>query len=108
MSDDMTNGQQKTQAQIQQELIEELGLSSLPQDKQEELLIKMTEVLLKRIFVETMGKLNDADRETYGKMIDENSDPDTVGNFLKEKIVGYDEMVQKVIMSFKEEMKQVE
>ena len=96
------------QTQIQKELIEELGLSSLPQDKQEELLIKMTEVLLKRIFVETMEKLNDADRETYGKMIDENSDAQTVGDFLKEKIVGYDEMVQKVIVSFKEEMKQVE
>jgi hypothetical protein len=51
------------QAQIQKALIDELGLSELPQDKQEELLIKMTEVLLKRIFVETMEKLSDEDRE---------------------------------------------
>ncbi|MEI7425547.1 MAG: DUF5663 domain-containing protein [Candidatus Moraniibacteriota bacterium] len=98
----------QTQTQIQKELLEELGLTSLPQDKQEEILIKMTEVLLKRIFVETMGKLSDTDRETYEKMVDEKSDPEKIGEFLKENVYNYDEMVQKVIIDFKEEMKKVE
>jgi hypothetical protein len=96
------------QAEIQKQLIEELGLSSLPKDKQEELLIKMTEVLLKRIFVETMEKLSEADREMYEKMVDEKSDPEKIGEFLKENVYNYDEMVQKVIIDFKEEMKKVE
>jgi hypothetical protein len=96
------------QAQLQKELLEELGLASLPPDKQEEILIKMTEVLLKRIFVETMEKLSEADREMYEKMVDEKSEPEKIGEFLKEKVLNYDEMVQKIIADFKEEMKKVE
>ena len=103
-TDELTTQQLK----VQQELVEELGLSSLPQDKQEELLIKMTEVLLKRIFVETMEKLSDTDRETYEKMVDENTDPEKIGAFLKEKVYDYDGMVEKIILDFKEEMKKVE
>lgn len=92
-----------TQEKIQKELLEELGLENLPQEKQEELLIKMTEVLLKRIFMETMEKLSDADRDAYEKM--ENVEPEKISEFLKEKIANYDEMVQKIIVDFKEDMK---
>ena len=105
---DQINGLDTQQAQLQKELVEELGLANLPLDKQEELLIKMTEVLLKRIFVETMEKLSEADRETYEKMIDEKSEPEKIGEFLKEKVVNYDQMVEKIIVDFKEEMKKVE
>lgn len=96
------------QIQIQKALIEELGLSDLPSDKQEELLIKMTEVLLKRIFVETMEKLSDMDREAYEKMVDMGAEAEALGAFLKEKVYSYDEMVEKIITDFKEEMKKVE
>lgn len=96
------------EAQLKKELLEELGLASLPPDKQEEILIKMTEVLLKRILVETMEKLSEADREMYEKMVDEKSEPEKIGEFLKEKVLNYNEMVQKIILDFKEEMKKVE
>jgi hypothetical protein len=94
------------QEEVQKRLVEELGLSDLPKDKQEELLIKMTEVLLKRIFVETMERLNDVDRETYEKMMDENGDQEKISVFLREKVYNYDEMVEKIIFDFKKEMKE--
>ena len=90
---------------IQKSLIDELGLSSLSQDKQEQLLIKMTEVVLKRIFVETMEKLSHDDQEAYSQLIDNKTTPEEVEKFLKEKIQNYDEMVKKVVEDFKEEMK---
>ena len=95
------------QTQLQSQLVKELGIDTLPPEKQEELLIKMTEVLLKRIFVETMEKLSDTDREAYEKLIDDNTNPDQINNFLQEKIPNYDDMVQKIITSFKDEMKMV-
>lgn len=94
-----------TQAKIQEELLKELGLENLPQEKQEELLIKMTEVLLKRIFARTTEKLSDADLEIYEKMANEKVEPEKMSEFLKEKIANYDEMVQKIIADFKEAMK---
>lgn len=89
---------------IQQTIIDELGLSDLPQDKKEQLLIKMTEVVLKRIFVETMEKLNEKDQAEYEKLVEENVEPAKLEEFLKGKIANYDEMVKKIIINFKEEM----
>jgi len=93
------------QNQIQQELMKELGLENLPEDKQQELIATMTEVVLKRIFAETLEKLNDEDQEAYGQMIDKGASPDEVDKFLGEKIPNYEQMIQNIIISFKEEMK---
>ena len=92
--------------QIQKTLMEELGLQDIPQDKQEELIIKMTEVLLKRIFLETMEKLDDSGKEEYQKIAEgESVTPEKMEEFLKLKISNYDGLVQKVVEEFKEEMK---
>lgn len=93
------------QNQIQQELMKELGLENLPEDKQRELIAQMTEVVLKRIFVETMEKLNETDQEAYGQMIDKGASPEEVDTFLGEKIPDYEKMIQNIIVNFKEEMK---
>ncbi len=94
------------QDQIKKTLMEELGLSDLPQDKQEEMIIKMTEVLLKRIFLETMGKLDDQGKEEYQKLVEGgNATPEQMEEFLNSKIKNYDDLVQKVLDGFKEEIK---
>ena len=90
--------------QIQEDLMSSLGLSNLPQDKQEELLIKMTEVILKRMFVETMDRLNAKDQELFGSMMDAQTNPDEIEKFLQGKIADYDTMLQSIIEKFKEEM----
>ena len=96
--------QNQTQ-QVQQTLINELGLSSLSKEKQDELLARATEVVMERILEETMEKLSEADQETYAQMVEKKSSPEEIGEFLKGKIAGYDEMVKKIIEDFKEEMK---
>jgi len=87
--------------QIQQTFLEELGLSDLPQEKQEALLVKMTEVVLKRIFVETMEKLSVSDQEAYAKMIEDQEEPEKIEAFLKEKIPDYENMVEKSVEDLK-------
>lgn len=94
-----------TQNQIQKKIMDELGLSDLPADKQEQLLLKMTESLLKRIFVETMEKLEKEDQDIYGKMIDDKKSQEEIEKFLREKIENYDQMLEKIADDFKEELK---
>ena len=93
------------QKQIQEDIIHELGLENLPEDKQKELIEKMTETLFSRIYTETLEKLNDTDKEIYFGMIDQKSSPEKFDTFLMEKIPDYEQMVQKTIANFKEEMK---
>lgn len=93
--------------QIQKTLIDELGLSDLSTDKKDHLLVKMTEAVLKRIFLETMEKLNVRDQDEYARMIDENADFEKLEEFLQDKISDYEGLVSKTVGAFVEEMKAV-
>lgn len=99
-NDEMTTSQQQALSQ----LIKDLGIDTLPEDKQNELIIKMTEVLLKRIFLETMERLGEQGREEYEKMSEGELEPEQVAAFFKEKINDYDEMVENIIEEFRAEM----
>ena len=105
MADENQNLNSDGSSPVPQSIIDELGLNDLPVEQQEQLLIKMTEVVLQRIFVETMDKLAPADQEEYEKMIDREAAPEELETFLKEKVAGYEEMVKKIVDDFKEEMK---
>ncbi len=98
----------ENQESIQKTLIDELGLSDLPVDKQEKLMVKMTEAVLRRIFEETMKKLTETDQKEYIKLIDEDVEPQQLEAFLQEKITHYDELVKKIVEEFKMEMKNPE
>lgn len=89
---------------IIQKLMDELGLSNLPEDKKEELVAKMGEVILKRMFVATTDRLNPEDRESYGEMLDKGATPEKIEEFLREKIPDYEQAMEKVAVDFRNEM----
>ncbi len=93
---------------MQSDLVKELGLDKLSADKQEEIVIKMTEVILKRMFVETMDKLNTKDQEALGDMMEMQTSPEEIDEFLKEKISNYDEILQGIVTKLVEEMKSIQ
>lgn len=92
------------QTQIKESLIEEMGFGDLPEEKQQELISKMFEVLLKRIYVEANDKLSEEDKNALDEMISKNSQPEEVEKFLQEKIPDYSEMINNILSGFKEEM----
>src|SRR5476649_2845185 len=98
MTDETT---QNPQSEALAQLIKDMGIDTLSQDKQNELIIKMTEVLLKRIFLETMEKLGEGGREEYEKISEGEVQPEQIEAFFKEKISNYDEMVQGIIEEFR-------
>jgi len=93
-----------SQSAALEQLVKDLGIDTLSQKKQNELIIKMTEVLLKRIFLETMEKLGEKGREEYEKMSEGEVEPEQVESFFRERISNYDELVNQVIEEFKTEM----
>jgi hypothetical protein len=103
---DITTSNAQTEALEQ--LIKDMGIDTLTEDKQNELIIKMTEVLLKRIFVETMEKLGEEGREEYEKLTEGEVSPEQIEAFFKERISNYDEMIKQVVSEFKTEMMQTD
>jgi hypothetical protein len=92
-------------ATVVNDLFDELGAGELSFDQKQALMIKMTEVLLKRIFLETMEQLDDKGMEEYERLIDQGASPEEVKRFLVRKIPEYDAMVQGIVNEFKTEMK---
>ena len=86
------------------QLVRELGIDTLPEDKRNDLLIKMTEVLLKRIFLETMEKLGEQGRDEYEEIMQKNPQPEELEAFFAEKIKDYEDMVKGIVADFKKEM----
>ena len=86
-------------------LMQELGLAELPEDKKISLLSAMTESVLKRITVEVLSRLSDEDQSKLLSLENTAPDPQEIEKFLKAKIPDYDQIQNKVLQEFKEEMK---
>jgi len=87
--------------------MKELGLEKLPQEKQEELIAKMGEVILKKMFLKTVEKLDEDGRKHFEKMLEEKRTPEEIEEFLKVKIPDYDKVLEKIVGELKEELKAV-
>jgi hypothetical protein len=92
------------QEALKQELITAFHLEGIPEDKQEALISKMGEALLKRIFLETMEKIGDAGVAEYEVLFDKGAKQEEIEAFLENKIPGYNIFVRGVVDKFKEEM----
>jgi len=98
------NQESEIQSKAMDKLVKDLGIDTLPEDKQNQLLIKMTEALLKRIFIESMDKIGQEGRDEYEKLLERKASSEEIENFFKEKINNHDELIQKVIEEFRDEI----
>lgn len=96
-----------TQNTIMQEtIVEELGLGDLPEERKAKILVDLLELVLKRLYMETMDKLTQEDQQALMKMLEEKGEADKVEEFLRGKISDYDEFVKKVVSDLKDELKE--
>ena len=86
------------------ELVEAFHLEQVPEEKREALLAKVGEVLLKRIFLETMEKIGDAGVVEYEGLLLREAKEEEVEAFFESKIPGYTVFVQNVVNDFKHEI----
>ncbi len=88
---------------IQETIAKEFGFEDLEDESQQKLVEQMTESVIKRILVEAYAKLSESDRETFEDMMEniENIDPNSVDEFLQEKLTDYNAIVAKAIEDLK-------
>jgi hypothetical protein len=85
------------------DIIKELGLESLPIEKQEEMLERMSKVVNERIILRTLDQLSEED----AKLINANlvsGDTEEAMRLMDEKIPNFDKVISEEIVKFQEEM----
>lgn len=92
------------QGQLREELITAFHLEQVPEDKRDELLEKMGEALLKRVFLATMEKIGDDGVMEYEALLDKEAKQEEIEAFFEKKVPGYDVFIRGVADEFKEEM----
>ena len=95
----------KNQDKTKEDIMQYLGLNNLSKEKQDEILAKIGEIILKKIFIETVDRLSVNDRETFEKMLKDGSDADSIEKFLNTKIENYDMIIGKIVDDLKEDIK---
>jgi hypothetical protein len=92
------------QQALMQDFITAFHLEGVPKEKQEELVAKMGEAMLKRIFLDTMEKIGDAGVREYEVLLDRQAGEQEIGAFFEAKIPGYDVFVEETVKKFKSEV----
>lgn len=90
--------------EIRDELSEAFNLGEMPVKQQEELLAKMGEALLKRIFLETMEKIGDEGVREYEGLLEREAGEEEIEAFFEGKIPGYQVFVRDIVTQFKDDM----
>lgn len=96
---------EKNQDKMKEDIMQYLGLSKLSQDKQDEILAKIGEIILKKIFIETVDKLDQEDRVEFERMLKEGTDVESIEKFLNTKIENYDMIIGKIVEEIREDIK---
>jgi hypothetical protein len=81
-------------------LVKELGLDSLPQEKKAALINQMSEVVENRINLEILSLLSEDQKKELDKVLD--SDGDMLA-FLKSNVPNFEILVAETIANFKKE-----
>lgn len=89
---------------LKKDLIETFHLENIAPEKQDALLARIGEALLKRIFLATMEKIGDNGVKEYETLLEKNAEQPEIEDFFEKKIPGYNIFVEDVVQEFKEEM----
>ncbi|MDH4330429.1 MAG: hypothetical protein OEV93_02660 [Candidatus Moranbacteria bacterium] len=95
-------------SQIKDTIIKELGLEGISEERKDEFLAKMGEVILKKVFLETMDKLNDQSKVQFESMLEKEAPSEDIEKFLSENISDFESMVEKVVVELKEDLMKTE
>jgi len=85
--------------------LDELGLGDLPDERKAQLIVQMTQTLLKKITVEVLSKLSKEELDEFEK-VKKSNDVEQVNQFLRGKIENYDQLLLDIIAEFKNDLKE--
>lgn len=89
------------QDSFQKDLIAELGLQDLPEDKKEQLILKIGELIQQNIILRVLTELNDKDKDEFDKVLAQEDGEKTLA-FLQSKLPNLEEIFKEEIAKFKE------
>jgi DNA-binding MarR family transcriptional regulator len=86
------------------DIVKELNLDSFTEEEKNEILVQLTDSLLKRLFLRVQDNLNEQDRKEL-EQLSEKKDQQKIEEFLREKIPNLDQIRDEELRGLVEEMR---
>lgn len=85
--------------QLRVDIARELGIESLPSDKQNELLDRMTETVMKQVFLSLADKMGDDGAEEFDTLL-KGGDQKKIEEFIRQYVSDSDVFVRDIVKEF--------
>jgi len=87
---------------LQKDLIVELGLQSLPDDKKEQLVLRIGELIQQNVVLRIISEMSESDKDEFEKVLAADNGEKTL-EFLQSKFPNLNQVVEEEIAKFKQE-----
>lgn len=84
------------QTNIETSVAKALNIEDLPQESQNEIIQKMSEIVLERVMIEILDTLPEEQKESF-KVLVESSDHQKIGDFIKANVPDINSLVETVV-----------
>lgn len=89
---------------LKQNIINDLGIGALPQEQQEEALVRIGNIIFQGVLARVLELMPENDKNEFEKLLAEkNSGQETILNFLRLKVDNLDALVIEEVGKFKQE-----
>ena len=89
--------------QIEENILKELEIDQLPEERQEEVLTAMTEAVLKRLMLRLIGAMSEEQRKQFEEIANA-GDQAKISQFLEANVPNYETTIKEEVASFKKDM----
>jgi hypothetical protein len=90
---------------LRKNIIKELGIDTLPEKKQEEILLRIGKIIFQAVLIRVMERLNSKEKDEFTELlVKKPNDEEAILGFLKSKIPDLDEIVNEEVATFKREV----
>jgi len=79
-----------------------LDLSNLPPEKQQEMILKVGELIYQNVLLRVLETMPEKDQDEFEKLLDNKAAPEELFGFLKEKVENFEQIIEEEALKFKD------
>ena len=97
---------------LKNDVLAQLGLGNIPDEKKAEIISKISELAQKRIILRVTEEMSEDQRENFEKFLETEEDPAKIENYIRENIPNIDSIIEEEMSLLKNDvlsqMKEIE
>lgn len=92
-----------TQKEVREDIITLFKIKDLFEDKQEETINRIGNIIFQNVLMRVLPMLSEEDLNQYEKLLEENTSPENLMDFLGERVPTFLEIIKEESISFREQ-----